>query len=69
MEAVPACPKCADGGLVLVADVPNSAASVFTPLPKGEPATVKAYKCSKCGWTLEVRDERPSSQPSQPRKN
>jgi hypothetical protein len=52
-----------------VADVPNSAASVFTPLPKGEPATVKAYKCSKCGWTLEVRDERPSSQPSQPRKN
>ena len=56
MEAVAACPKCADGGAVLLIEVPNPAASVFSPLPKGEPAIVLACKCSKCGWMLEVRN-------------
>ena len=60
MDAVAACPKCTDGGAVHLVEVPNPATSVFKPLPKGEPVMVTAYKCSKCGWMLEVRDVRPA---------
>jgi len=63
MQSVPACPRCADGGAVLLSEVPNPAGSVFKPLPKGEPETVVVYRCSKCGWSLMVPESRSKDQP------
>jgi hypothetical protein len=55
MQPVFPCPRCADGGLVLLVG-PIPPATVFSPLPKCERTTVMADQCSKCRWMLEVRD-------------
>lgn len=49
-NSMPKCPKCIDGGVVRVSEMPNEDSSIFKPLPKGQPETIKVYKCV-CGWT------------------
>jgi len=58
---VPACPRCADGGTVVIINSQQDA-SVFYPLPQRP--NVIVYQCSVCGWATAVRREPERQEPS-----
>ena len=53
--SLPRCPKCADGGNVVVAQVCVSEDSIFKPLPSGAEKMVPMFQCD-CGWEMPVAD-------------
>jgi hypothetical protein len=49
-STLPTCPRCPDGGQMILASQDEDA-TVFSP-PPGRQRSAQIYQCSVCGWAI-----------------